>query len=396
MLSTTTTSSAAVLVLALISNVMQTSHVLGQSQEIQQLPIDECSFCADGSMPDTTNISSTYSFAISSTASLTCQDLPTSAVTLLDFGLTNTDFQCETSQLWAYEYCGCPTPPDIRPCWICYDGDENYDHDRWVPGSAGSGSSAEGTCRFQAYFSGLRYDHFGRASDSIELKCPHMIWGMDSWCGCPAENVTQPECTLCGHGKRSPDPCRANPLASKLHASTGQPVGPSFGTCQYYDWIVERLQGPQCGVFEEDSSIQFENFDVRSFCCDESGELDPSSGVSLCETNNAPLPRAKFQGVVPPLGSTCAEVAAVARWLQTDTVLTEPWSGLDGDVSLREFCCNEDTIWDVAGDDSVSPNWTCLEIPRAMYDKPASSTCSSSNWNIQSIFYGLVLFLVLL
>ena len=344
------------------------------AQELQQLSQDQCSFCADGSIPASGNMS-TSPFHISSDASLTCQDLPTNAITLLNFGLTNSDFQCEVSQLWAYEYCGCPTPPDVRPCWICRDGDENYDKYRWVPGSADSGSGVEGSCGFQAYFSGLRYDHFGRASDSIELKCPHMTWGMDAWCGCPAESATLPECTLCGNGKISPEPCRRNPLAAKMHASTGQPVGPSFGTCQYYDWIVERLQGPQCGIFEGDPSIQFDDLDVRSFCCDDN-EPD-ASGVKLCGTSDLTLTDdTKAQSVIPPLGDTCFEVAQAARWLQTDTILTEPWSGVAGTISLRDFCCNSDTEWDSTTSSSSSESKTnllCQAIPRAQYERSGAT-----------------------
>jgi hypothetical protein len=70
----------------------------------------------------------------------------------------------------------------------------------------------EGTCQLQAYFTGLRFDHFGRGSDAVAFKCPYMTFGMDTWCGCPPETVSLPECTLRGgykNTKRRPDPVTA-------------------------------------------------------------------------------------------------------------------------------------------------------------------------------------------
>jgi hypothetical protein len=34
----------------------------------------------------------------------------------------------------------------------------------------------EGTCQFQAYFTGRRFDHFGRGSDGVAFKCPYDVW----------------------------------------------------------------------------------------------------------------------------------------------------------------------------------------------------------------------------
>ena len=122
----------------------------------EKLSLEECSLCADGSAPSSTNKSSS-AFAIGNGITLTCEDLPTNAITLLDYGLGNSNFVCEVSQLWAYIHCGCPTPPEKRPCWICFDGDINYNQDTIVPNEA-----LEGSCDFQAYFTGLRFDHFGK------------------------------------------------------------------------------------------------------------------------------------------------------------------------------------------------------------------------------------------
>ncbi|CAB9531463.1 expressed unknown protein [Seminavis robusta] len=359
-----------VLVLLLVSLVSAQSSSDGTVALVERLDVSECSVCADGS-PSTTSTSTSTTFWLTSSVSLSCQtDFPTNAVSsVFGVGRSNSDFVCQVSQLWAYQYCGCPTPPSstVRACWICKDGDESYNKTVVVPTTP-----VEGTCEFQALFSGLQYDHFGRGSDAVALKCPYLTFGMDTWCGCPAETVSLPACTLCGD-KTSSDPCKINPLASQLHSHKNAVAGPNFGTCQYYDWLVERLAPEQCTVFDADPTVQFDGFHVRDFCChdsDNNNNPPTTKDASLCTDAIA------ADRIIPPLGISCRELeTTVVAYLNQDAtkILTDPWD--EGQPSLQEFCCSPSPVeWNspmAAGDGNTKD--TCQPIPRTQYPQQQSS-----------------------
>ena len=375
-----------------------------QAQEslgLQTLSLDECSsICADGSSPPANYSANTL--AISSTVSLSCtsDDLPTNAIaSIFGQGTGNVDYQCHISQLWAYEHCGCPTPIsddiNIRPCWICQDGSEAFDKNIWVPTSA-TQDGIEGSCGFQALYTGLRYDYFGRGSDNVESKCPAMTWGMDTWCGCPAETATVPTCTLCGGGTPSShvkhnNACKYNPLSVKLHGNNGVVVGPTFGTCQYYDWMVERLNEGQCFVFGDMNTrtIQFNDFDVQAFCCNDVDALTVPSEfyptpITLCGDDTTAV--VVGDKIIPPLGISCAEVEALTPYLTNETVLVTAWDEDETEPSLREFCCRADTPWNT---ETVPPpsQQECQPIPRVEYEPPPPSSSATTTASYSSTLY---------
>ena len=174
----------------------------------------------------------------------------------------------------------------------------------------------------------------GRATDYAELKCPELTWGMDTWCGCPEETVSPPACTVCGNGEiSSDDPCRKFWLAETLHKPSV--VGPNFGTCQYYDWIVERFTKTECTTTSSNFETTgiLDGLDVQSFCCN---DKEPEGTIQLCQDPNATNLE---HLLVPVLDVTCSDIAGQTMYLVNETVLIEPWEDLAG-RSLREHCCN--------------------------------------------------------